>query len=127
MRALEAVPRIQLRIEAGEMLVVHNHRMLHGRAEFFDRTREFSRVLAWFDEPLFAESDPEGPYAEHPPEARLPEGVRMVIDLLSGAAPGVLARRYGVPEPVLYEERNRALALLLREMTTLRSFPSSKS
>ncbi len=126
-RVLDAVPRIRFRVEAGEILVVHNHRMLHGREAFSDHAREFSRVLAWFDEPIFAESDPEGPYAAQPPEEKLPEAVRMVIDMLSGTAPGVLARRYGVPEPVLYEERDRALAILLRENATPRSFPSSRS
>lgn len=38
---------MRVRVSAGELLIVDNHRMLHGRAAFGDRRRRFSRLLVW--------------------------------------------------------------------------------
>jgi hypothetical protein len=51
-REIEREPVIELAVRAGETLLVHNHRMLHGRAAFCGPERDFVRVLAWFSKPL---------------------------------------------------------------------------
>lgn len=116
----------------GELLVVDNHRMLHGRTAFSDESRQFTRLLVW--------PTPRLPYrgrwlerlraaTEHqalalarlsaPAQRRLglePEDatgaarLRIVLEMLRGVPPGVLARRYDVAEATLYTWRDGAVA-----------------
>ena len=44
---IDAAPRIERAVSAGEILVVDNHRMLHGRRPFADPAREHVRLLVW--------------------------------------------------------------------------------
>lgn len=84
-------PVIEIALSAGETLVADNHRMLHGRNAFEGDERDLVRVLAWL-----------------PPLAR--SKVDVVVELLTGVAPGVLARREGISEAELYRWREDALA-----------------
>lgn len=93
---LRRAPVTELRVGAGELLAVDNHRMLHGRTGFTG-ARAFVRLLVW--------TDP----APTPAQRRLD----LVLDMLRGAAPGQLAARDGADEPALYRWRDRALAAAL--------------
>jgi len=88
-RELEREPVIEIPVQTGQILLVDNHRMLHGRNAFADDDREFVRLLAWT-------------YAE---ERRL----RVVLELLAGTPPAKLAAREGITEAELYAWRSRAL------------------
>jgi hypothetical protein len=48
---VESAATIEVRAEAGDLLVIHNHRMLHGRRGFDDAERAFVRLLLWRREP----------------------------------------------------------------------------
>jgi gamma-butyrobetaine dioxygenase len=130
---LHRAPLIELGVDADEVLVVDNHRMLHGRRAFEDARRRFLRLLVWTGIPAAAPPRlHEAAAAVHaalartmvdqPPvvrEARLgaspspdPEGarrLRIVLEMLRGTSPGVLSRRHGVPEPELYRWRDAVL------------------
>jgi gamma-butyrobetaine dioxygenase len=43
------------------------------------------------------------------PEPERERRLRIVLEMLRGASPGVLSRRHGVPEPELYRWRDAAL------------------
>lgn len=94
---LAAAPVIELAIATGEILLVDNHRMLHGRRAFADDRREFIRLLAWF-----AASPHPAASAEH--------RLQVVVELLTGAPPARLAAREGISEAELYAWRSRAFA-----------------
>lgn len=124
-------PRIELAIEAGEVLLVDNHRMLHGRNAFSDDRRRFVRLLVWAHAPTSAPAWLVNParvvreqlalVTKHlapelrerllGPEPAGPVGpqLELVLELLRGASPGMLARRHGVPEPALYRWRDAAM------------------
>jgi gamma-butyrobetaine dioxygenase len=111
---LARCPRVSLRIEAGELLVVDNHRLLHGRDAFDDPQRRFQRLLAWTHAPDGREgvaerllSAGDGWVGAAPAERRIER--RATLDLLRGVPPGALATRLGVPEPRLYQWREAAL------------------
>jgi hypothetical protein len=103
---LSSAPTIELPVATGEILLVDNHRMLHGRNAFLDDQREFVRLLAWI----------------HPRERMSTSESRLavVLELLTGTPPARLAAREGISEAELYAWRTRALtaagsALELRE------------
>lgn len=128
---LRARAKVELSVRSGEVLVVDNRRMLHGRKGFDDTARWFTRLLAWLPGPLgehpgytaaagavgpsaavAAEADPRvrarfGVLAPPAPSAQ--ERLEVVLALLRGVAPGLLAQQRGVPEPVLYQWRDAAL------------------
>jgi gamma-butyrobetaine dioxygenase len=112
-----APARVALR--AQEVLVVDNHRVLHGRTAFSDSERELVRLLVWLVEPraapsLLAEravrSELPG-WVEIEPEAERALG--LVLRMVAGNSPGALAARAGQPEPRLYELRDGALGAAL--------------
>lgn len=128
---VQAAPRIELATRAGEILIVHNHRMLHGRRAFEGEAREHVRLLIWSsnefptprDHVAYAAkiaaanasrlaSAPEpvrrrlGLVARSPAEHR----VAVVLEMLRGVPPGVLAARERIPEPELYRMRDVVLA-----------------
>jgi gamma-butyrobetaine dioxygenase len=115
--ALAAAPPIRFAIEPGELSVVDNHRMLHGRTAF-EGERRFTRVLAWLRAPL-------GEHARYAARARAVAWTganvgrgeaqaarrrRAVIEMLRGEPPGVLSTQYGIAEAELYRWRDAALA-----------------
>lgn len=108
---LERAPRAVLRVEAGDVLVVNNHRVLHGRLPFDDPGRELVRLLVWLERPFAA--PPELARRAHPEAA--PEDpaagrrVAVVLEMLRGVPPGVLAAREGIAEAELYRWREEAL------------------
>jgi gamma-butyrobetaine dioxygenase len=133
---LDSAAIIEVRAEAGDIVVSHNHRLLHGRRAFEGAGREFTRLLVWRRHAL------EGPkawralaeraanearaglsaaasavrerfgVAEEPdPHAR--RRLRAVLDLLRGVPAGVLSAREGVAEPQLYIWRSAALSAAL--------------
>lgn len=119
-------PPTVVRIEQGQALLVDNHRMLHGRQAFADPDRELLRVLAWLERPLGArpawadvadrvQVELDRALAEHGETVRRAFGLdaslpspldAAVMAMLSGAPPGALARRLGVPEAALYRQRD---------------------
>lgn len=108
--AVERQPRVVRRLETGEVLVVNNHRLLHGRLPFQDPARELVRLLIWLHEPPAAPPRIAGRAREAPPlPAPGPLDARrraVVQELLAGAPPGVLERREGVREEELYRWRD---------------------
>jgi hypothetical protein len=48
------LPYQYAQLQAGDVVINNNHRMVHGRTSFEDRNRHLIRCLAWFDEPLSA-------------------------------------------------------------------------
>lgn len=130
---VDAAPRIERSVGAGEILVVDNHRMLHGRHAFEGNDREYVRLLVW-----------SSPCGNPPPahRARAEEAARslaarltgasapvlrrvglgaappavaerrlsVVMEMLRGVPPGVLSAREKIPEPELYRMRDAALA-----------------
>lgn len=133
---LESAAVIEVKAEAGDVLVAHNHRLLHGRRAFDGTERVFTRLLVWPRDPLpspeawrglareaaarWKESLPSvsavvrerlGLADEPDPEAR--RRLRVVLDLLRGVPAGVLSAREGIPEPELYRWRSTALSAAL--------------
>lgn len=129
---IDRAPRITLAIETGEVMVVDNHRMLHGRAAFCDEARAFVRLLVWLSGPLGddvrlrAKVTPlrdarRAALAEAGQRVRSRFGVeatvegdaarrlRVVFEMLRGVPPGVLAARERVPEAELYAWRDAAV------------------
>jgi gamma-butyrobetaine dioxygenase len=121
---LERVPAIEVRALAGDVIVIHNHRMLHGRRAFDDPRREFVRLLVWRHAPYLApaawqgRARVEGGESAADPEARRRLGV--VLELLRGVPPGMLSLREGISEPQLYSWRDAALATALRALRPAR-------
>ncbi len=129
---IERAPRVTLKVERGDTLVVDNHRMLHGRAAFRDASRSFVRVLAWLSAPLgdhprlraLAAAELARRRSQHPGALRVrsrfgvepvaqgerARRLRVVLEMLRGVPPGVLAGREGVPEAELYAWRDAAIA-----------------
>lgn len=119
-------PATVVRIERDQALLVDNHRMLHGRRAFADPDRELLRVLAWLDRPLGARpvwadvadrvhTELAAALADRSDGVRRAFGLdtsqlspldAAVMAMLSGAPPGALARRLGVPEAALYRHRD---------------------
>lgn len=151
---LERLPPLQVAIQAGETLLLDNRRALHGRTAFQDPRREFVRLLVWLPAPLarherfeaFARQEHERAdraLADRSAEQRrragisgaaLPEAeekLHMVMAMLRGAAPGVLAARFRIPEPTLYVWRDEALRAAKEALAALPSpggsFPSPVS
>lgn len=129
---LARAPRVTLRVEADEALVVDNLRMLHGRSAFRDAGREFVRLLVWRavpcgDHPRYRSLCASIGEASRRALAGAPlrvtarfgvyEGrddeaarrLRVVLEMLRGVPPGVLAARAAVPEEELYAWRDAAL------------------
>lgn len=110
-RCLE-VERVDLR--PGGVLVVDNHRCVHGRTAFEDRSRQLQRLLIWLTEPpardpaLLERALREG----HPPRrtgvapaiAAIDAERRraLVREMRRGVPPGVLANKHRIPEAWLY-------------------------
>jgi gamma-butyrobetaine dioxygenase len=101
-RELARAPVIELALRAGDVLVVDNHRMLHGRTAF-EGEREFVRVLAWL--------------AAQPTDAA--RRLAAVLELVTGGAPPRIAREAGVSDGELYRWRTRALAAALAALDEL--------
>lgn len=133
---LRSRPTVAVAVRAGEVLVVDNRRMLHGRKAFDDTARSFTRLLLWLPSPLTehpgytamaravaAQTSPvlagEDPRvrarygALAPASSRAEDRLQTVMAMLRGVAPGVLAHHTGVPEPVLYQWRDAALTAAL--------------
>jgi hypothetical protein len=112
-----------LDVRQGQVLVVDNHRVLHGRTAFADVKRELVRLLVWLDAPrpvppqIHARSSAVripprpldgGPTTEHE--------IGLVVQMLEGASPGWLARRYDLPEPRLYALRDALYEIALERV-----------
>jgi hypothetical protein len=130
---IDAAPRIEIPLRAGEILLADNHRMLHGRRGFDGSARELVRLLVWTAPAgspprrhleraeaaakalagrLAAASDAVrrrfGLGAPLPPAAD--RRLSVVLEMLRGVPPGVLAARERIAEPELYRMRDAALA-----------------
>jgi hypothetical protein len=115
---VESGPVIQVRAAAGDLVVIHNHRVLHGRRAFDDTRRSFTRLLIWRARPwpapsawrarAEAEGKAEGDWSEAVGGDR---GRRLaaVLELLRGVPPGVISAREGVPEAEIYRWRDAVL------------------
>jgi gamma-butyrobetaine dioxygenase len=113
-RFVDAAPVLEVRAAPGDVVVIHNHRLLHGRRAFEDEGRSFTRLLVWRRAPWPAptrwleRAESGGPAVTMPPEVSRRLGV--ILDLLRGVPAGVLSAREGVPESELYAWRDAALA-----------------
>ena len=113
---------LEVPVPDGHILVVDNHRMLHGRTAFSDDTRRFTRLLVWrksgftrhehFAPLAQAEAHRVVPRATTQPSEMTEQKRRIVLEMLRGVPPGVLAQRHGVPEPRLYQWRDAAIAAM---------------
>jgi hypothetical protein len=134
--ALDAAPRERIAVHEGELLIVDNHRMLHGREAFADPERHFTRLLAWLPDALG--SHPrfrarasgvanKRAHAAKPDElwrlgllpaadAQTCERMTAVLEMLRGAPPGVIARRLVISEALLYRWRDAALRSIERAL-----------
>lgn len=120
-------PRFEVKLDAGDLLVVDNRRMLHGRRVFSDPGRELCRLLCWLRAPLpeppalrsLAEQAARalGAPIEEPPETTGDVRLRIVLQMLRGQPPGVLSAREGIPEPELYRMRDEALRAAERALS----------
>jgi gamma-butyrobetaine dioxygenase len=129
---VDSEPVIQVRAAAGDLVVIHNHRLLHGRRAFDDEGRSFTRLLVWRDRPWpapppwraraeAAAMTARALLREAPPGVREAYGLTsgagddrgyelgIVLELLRGVPPGVLSAREGVPEPEIYRWRDAVL------------------
>jgi hypothetical protein len=107
-------------LRAGDVIVVDNHRMLHGRTAFDDPHRELQRILAWSPrafamppallERARREGTPPRRLADDEPMPPLEVMRPIVEEMLRGVPPGVLAARHRVPEAHLYVYRDRISA-----------------
>jgi len=115
---LERAHREEVLLRAGDILIVDNHRMLHGRRAFEGTSRDLARILAWLPRPVAEHARyTQLASAQAPPESRStgavtmePRAARIVAEMVAGTPPGVLAAREGVPEALLYRWRNLAFA-----------------
>jgi hypothetical protein len=111
-------PREVLRLETSEVLLVNNHRMLHGRLPFSDSRRELVRLLVWLREPFRAPAAIASRALEASPLAALEpldaRRVALVRELLAGTPPGVIERRERIREEELYRWRDALFASELR-------------
>lgn len=106
--AMASAPIIEFKLETGDILLLDNHRMLHGR-RLFKGEREFIRLLAWFRDPLYARTKTPLIPAPATPADDAERRIRVVLELLTGASPGYLAKREGISEATLYKWRNLAM------------------
>jgi hypothetical protein len=109
---VDRAPRAVLRLAEDEVLVVNNHRMLHGRLAFDGFARELVRLLVWLEAP-WAAPDAIARRAHRedgPSDPVCSRRLAVVLELLRGVAPGVVAARERLPEAVLYRWRDEALA-----------------
>lgn len=117
---LGAVAPRYIPLKDGEVLVVDNHRVLHGRTAFEDRRRELVRVLVWLREPrpvpehFVAQARHVGQSAEPDPIAEA--DLASVLRMLTGGSPGAIAEQSAIGEPALYEMRDTALAAALEAL-----------
>jgi gamma-butyrobetaine dioxygenase len=118
---IDASPAIEVRAEAGDLIVIHNHRLLHGRRGFDDARRAFTRLLVWRPAPWpaprrWSERARTIAAPSVPPEVGLEAHERdrraaVVAELVRGVPAGILSAREKVPEPELYRWRDAALGL----------------
>jgi hypothetical protein len=109
---VESQPPIRWKSEPGDILLIDNHRMLHGRTAFSGESRRFQRVLGWLTEglgvhPRFSVLTSEGGLAleDDPASQRL----EAVLGMLRGASPGITSTEMDVAEAELYRQREVAL------------------
>lgn len=136
---LRRQPPLTTAIRTGETMVLDNRRALHGRLPFDDARREFVRLLVWLPGPLARHPAYESrarlvaeqrgaALASQPasirrlhgqPGAPLPGAsarLDLVMAMLRGVPPGVLAARHKIPEPDLYRWRDAALRAALEAL-----------
>jgi alpha-ketoglutarate-dependent taurine dioxygenase len=108
---VDRAPRATLRVEADEVLLVNNHRVLHGRLPFADTTREMVRLLVWLAVPWAAPQAlvRRARHEEGPADPAASRRLALVLELLRGGAPGAIAARERIPEEDLYRWREDAL------------------
>jgi gamma-butyrobetaine dioxygenase len=111
---VDAAPVLEVRAAPGDLVLIQNHRLLHGRRAFEDDGRWFTRLLLWRPGPWPA---PERWLARARPadglgsagSADVQRRLGVVLELLRGVPPGVLSAREGIPESELYAWRDAAL------------------
>lgn len=104
---------------AGEILVVDNHRTLHGRTAFADGDRELVRLLVWLREPGEGRVAPSRLRAQARPThvwtatATAEQRLDRLLRMLGGASPGAVAREAPGGEAELYRLRDVAIRAAL--------------
>jgi gamma-butyrobetaine dioxygenase len=118
----------EVTLRAGEILVVDNHRVLHGRTTFADPNRELQRLLVWLRAPREVPTEiadaarraPRAPNATTMIDPALEDDLALVARMLGGASPGALATRMKEPEPRLYALRDAAVMAALEALRARR-------
>lgn len=105
-------PRIEFLLAAGELLLVDNFRMLHGRRAFSGDDRELVRLLSWQRTPLSLQR----PLAPAEP-GTVDRKLAAILDLALGLSPAKVAAREGVREQELYAWRDEALTAARAALT----------
>jgi gamma-butyrobetaine dioxygenase len=146
---LEREPVLEVRADAGDLVIIHNHRLLHGRRAFQDERRSFTRLLiwrarAWPSPPRWRERAEAAARAARDRLRDAPSAVReayglsealsadpghhlgVVLELLRGVPPGVLSAREGVPEPEIYRWRDAVLRGAARGLCEETTVPVGK-
>jgi gamma-butyrobetaine dioxygenase len=129
---VEGTPVMEVRAAAGDLVLIHNHRVLHGRRAFEDDGRAFTRLLVWRHRPwpaprpwreraaaearALSERLREAPAAiragfglAEPTPTDVGRRLGIVLELLRGVPAGMLSAREGVSEPELYGWRDAVL------------------
>lgn len=111
----------RLDLRAGEVLVVDNHRCLHGRTAFSGGARELQRLLLWLKQPWAPSPERlERARAEgHSPRRSGIDAAihaidatrrrQLVAEMRRGTPPGVLSMQSRLPEAWLYVFRDEEL------------------
>jgi TfdA family taurine catabolism dioxygenase TauD len=100
---VDSAPPIRFRLQTGDFVVNHNHRMLHGRTEFADSTRDLLRVHVWFTRPMPA------------PRALLARARRALDSKPAWATP----KNFAIPDP----DAAQRLGAVLESLGLVRDHP----
>ncbi len=117
---------VSVPLDAGQAIVLDNHRMLHGRAAYTSPQVSLYRLLVWTRTPVcpppadlmsrVVKDDggprpggPRGAMSEKERTTTAKERLTAVLALLRGAKPDVIAKRYRVTEATLEIWRETAL------------------
>ncbi len=144
--ALALEPRVAVGARAGDVLLIDNHRVLHGRETFEDTGREFVRLLAWRTSHVVAPRalrERAGAASAVQLRALATESVAVrrafgvveptpvetrrifsaLMEMLRGVSPGAVSANFGISEPELYELRDAFVLAGLSAIETESSAP----
>ncbi len=116
-RYLTRLEHARIDLTAGDVLVVDNHRCLHGRTAFSGGARELQRLLLWLKRPWAPSPELERArqLGQSPRRSGIDAAIhaidagrrqRLVAEMRRGTPPGILSKQSGLPEAWLYVFRD---------------------